>query len=101
MIGEHKTILIQFFVSFYSIITKKNVSIVIKDRGKTWRIKNRVVSLQLLSYNHEETDCRIAPRTKLQSNGGVVIVEKDVDISMFLVYSYSICASVMRGKMRQ
>ena len=69
--------------------------------GKTWRIKNRVVSLQLLSYNHEETDCRIAPRTKLQSNGGVVIVEKDVDISMFLIYSYSICASVMRGKMRQ
>ena len=69
---------------------KKNVPIVINIGEYTWRIEDGVSPLHLFSYNHEEADSRMAPHAS-KSSGNVVIVAKDTDVLMFLIYSYSTC----------
>ena len=61
------------------------------DDGKyTWRIEDGASPLQLFSCNHEEADSRIALHPS-KSSENVVIVDKDTDFLMLLIYSYSSC----------
>ena len=52
----------------------------------TWRIEDGVSLLQLFSCNQEEADRRIALYAS-KSSGNVVIVDKDTDFLMLLIYS--------------
>ena len=69
---------------------KKNVPIVINIGEYTWRIEDGVSPLHLFSCNHEEADSRMAPHAS-KSSRDVVIVAKDTDVLMLLIYSYSMC----------
>ena len=64
----------------------------INDGEHTWRIEDRVSTLQLFSCNHEEADSRIAPHAS-KSSGNLVIVAKDADFLMLLIYRYSTCGT--------
>ena len=70
---------------------KKNVPIVINVGEYTWRIEDGVSPLHLFSCNHEEADSRIALHAS-KSSGDHVIVAKDTDVLILLIYSYSTCA---------
>ena len=88
--GENKTDLIHLFVNFLKIY-EKNVPIVINVGEYTWRIEDGVSPLYLFSCNHVEGDSRIALHAS-KSSGNIVIVSKDTDVLMLLIYSYSPCA---------
>ena len=87
--GENETDLIHLFVNFLKKY-KKNVPTIINDGKHTWRIEGGVSPLKLFSCNHEEADSRIALLAST-SSGNVVIVAKDTDFLMLLIYSYSTC----------
>ena len=86
--GENKTDLIPLSVNFHGKY-EKNVPIIINDGEHTWRIEDEVSLLQLFSCNHED-DSRIKLHAS-KSSGNVVIVAKDTNFLMFLIYSYSTC----------
>ena len=87
--GENKTGLFHLFVNFLKIY-EKNVPIVINVGEYTWRIEDGVSPLHLFYCNNEEADSRIVLHAS-KSSGNVVIVAKDTDILMLLIYSYSTC----------
>ena len=87
---ENKTDLIHLFVNFLKMY-EKNVPIVINVGEYTWRIEDGVSPLHLFSCNHEEADSKIALHAS-KSSGDHVIVAKDTDVLILLIYSYSTCA---------
>ena len=87
--GESKTDLFHLFVNFLKIY-EKNVPIVINVGEYTWRIEDGVSPLYLFYCNNEEADSRIVLHAS-KCSGNVVIVAKDTDILMLLIYSYSTC----------
>ena len=72
-------------------IYEKKVPIVINVGEYTWKIKDGVSPLHLFSWYHEEADIRIALHAS-KSSGNIVIVAKDSDVLILLIYSYSTCA---------
>ena len=72
-------------------IYEKKVPIVINVGEYTWKIQDGVSPLHLFSWYHEEADSRIAIHAS-KSSGNIVIVAKDSDVLMLLIYSYSTCA---------
>ena len=54
------------------------------------KIKDGTSLLELISYNYKP-DSRIAIQTS-QSRANVVVVLKDTNILILLVYSHSVCA---------
>ena len=88
--GEKKTDLFHLLVNFLKIY-EKNVPIVINVGKYAWRIEDGVSPLNLFCCcNNEEADSRIVLHAS-KSSGNVVIVAKDTDILMLLIYSYSTC----------
>ena len=64
---------------------------VINDVEYAWRIEDGFSPLQLFPYYHEEADSRIVLDLS-KSCRNIIIVEKDTDILLLLIYSYSMCA---------
>ena len=74
---------------FFKKIYVKNVPIINNDREHTRKIEDGVSSLQLFSCNHEAESTIALHAFKSREN--IVVVLKDTDILMLLVYGHSTC----------
>ena len=87
---DNKTNLINLLVAYLrsdSFSNQIRIPVIVNDDKNTWKI-TREFSEIIFKSNHEEADTRIILHA-LQEDTKVVVVSKDTDVLILLVYAYA------------
>ena len=89
---ESKTDLIKLVTSYLRDIgTRRSFSmpVIFTDSNETWEASSDSIKMLFL-YNHEEADSRQVLHACPQDTNVVVVVAKDTDVLILLIYAYEV-----------